>query len=106
MDKGACPSVVDQKIARERLARISTSAKLRREVAFRTPFANFFDEKADEFLFMNCGFAIAAAKVEYNDDSSSNKSVDLHLTDPVSTRSLRAGHTFRVVTEFSCHAHR
>ncbi len=58
-----------------------------------------FDEKADEFLFMNRGLAIAAAKVEYSDDSSSNKSVDLHLTDPAKHGLLDGGHTYRVVTE-------
>src|ERR1035438_3923795 len=36
---------------------------------------NSFNEKADEFLFMNRGLAIAAAKVEYNGDSSGDKSI-------------------------------
>jgi hypothetical protein len=58
-----------------------------------------FDEKADEFLFMNRGLAIAAAKVEYNGDSSSAKSINLHLSDPAKHGLLDGGHTYRVVTE-------
>ena len=57
-----------------------------------------FDEKADEFLFMNRGLTIAATKVEYNDDSS-EKSINLHFSDSAKHGLLDGGHTYRVVTE-------
>jgi hypothetical protein len=59
-----------------------------------------FDEKPDEFLFMNRGLAIAAAKVEFKEDASDkHKIVDLHLIDPSKHGLLDGGHTYRIVTE-------
>ena len=72
-------------------------AKMRGRVP--TAIRKSFDEKADEFLFMNRGLAIAAAKIEYSDDPSSDKTIHLHLTDPAKHGLLDGGHTYRVVTE-------
>jgi hypothetical protein len=57
-----------------------------------------FDEKADEFLFMNRGLVIAAEKIDFKDTSGA-KRVDVHLTDPEKHGLLDGGHTYRVVTE-------
>jgi len=37
--------------------------------------------------------------VEYNDDSSSEKSINVHFADPAKHGLLDGGHTYRVVTE-------
>lgn len=57
-----------------------------------------FTEKADEFLFMNRGLVISAAKVDYKDDGS-DKRIELHLLDPEVHGLLDGGHTYRVVRE-------
>lgn len=64
-----------------------------------TAIRKSFDEKADEFLFMNRGLVIAAEKIHYDSDASSDKRIEIHLVDPEIHGLLDGGHTYRVVTE-------
>lgn len=57
-----------------------------------------FDEKAEEFLFMNRGLVIAAERVDYKEDGN-HKEIALVMRDPVIHGLLDGGHTYRVVTE-------
>jgi hypothetical protein len=57
-----------------------------------------FDEKSDEFLFMNRGLVVAAEKVEFK-ETSAKKYIDLIMIDPEIHGLLDGGHTYRVVTE-------
>jgi len=57
-----------------------------------------FDEKADEFLFMNRGLVIAADKVNFK-ETPGEKHLDLILVDPEIHGLLDGGHTYRIVTE-------
>lgn len=57
-----------------------------------------FDEKGDEFLFMNRGMVIAAEKVDFK-ETGNEKRLDLVMTDPKVHGLLDGGHTYRVVTE-------
>jgi hypothetical protein len=71
-------------------------AKIRGRVpkAIRTTF----DEKADEFLFMNRGLVIAADKVDYKENEN-KKEIVLTLKDPSIHGLLDGGHTYRVVND-------
>ena len=57
-----------------------------------------FNEKADEFLFMNRGLVIAADKVNFK-EAPGEKHLDLILVDPEIHGLLDGGHTYRIVTE-------
>jgi hypothetical protein len=57
-----------------------------------------FDERADEFLFMNRGLVIAAEKVEYK-EAAQGKKLDLVMRDPSIHGLLDGGHTYRVVVD-------
>ena len=57
-----------------------------------------FDEKGDEFLFMNRGLVVAAEKVEFK-EGPGEKHLDLIMVDPEIHGLLDGGHTYRVVTE-------
>lgn len=57
-----------------------------------------FDEKADEFLFMNRGLVVAAEKVDFR-EGGSDKRIDLVMKDPAIHGLLDGGHTYRVVTD-------
>lgn len=57
-----------------------------------------FDEKADEFLFMNRGLVIAAERVEYK-EAAQGKKMDLVMRDPSIHGLLDGGHTYRVVAD-------
>ena len=57
-----------------------------------------FDEKSDEFLFMNRGLVVAAEKVEFR-ETTVEKTIDLIMKDPEIHGLLDGGHTYRVVTE-------
>jgi hypothetical protein len=63
-----------------------------------TAIRRTFDEKADEFLFMNRGLVIAAEKVDYTEDGK-QKVMNLVMRDPAVHGLLDGGHTYRVVTE-------
>lgn len=53
-----------------------------------------FDEKGDDFLFMNRGLVIAAEKVDFTE-----KRIDVVMRDPRIHGLLDGGHTYRVVRE-------
>lgn len=57
-----------------------------------------FDEKADEFLFMNRGLVIAAEKVEFK-DGANEKRIEIVMRDPSKHGLLDGGHTYRIVRE-------
>lgn len=57
-----------------------------------------FDEKADEFLFMNRGLVVAAEKVDFK-EGAGEKSIALVMRDPAIHGLLDGGHTYRVVTD-------
>jgi hypothetical protein len=57
-----------------------------------------FDEKCDEFLFMNRGLVLAAERVEFK-ESTGEKHLDLIMGDPAIHGLLDGGHTYRIVTE-------
>jgi AIPR protein len=57
-----------------------------------------FDEKCDEFLFMNRGLVIAAERVDFK-ETPGEKHLDLVMADPAIHGLLDGGHTYRVVTE-------
>jgi len=57
-----------------------------------------FDEKCDEFLFMNRGLVIAAERVDFK-ETPGEKHLDLVMVDPAIHGLLDGGHTYRVVTE-------
>jgi hypothetical protein len=59
---------------------------------------NTFNEKCDEFFFMNRGLVIAAEKVDFK-DGGGEKRIDLIMRDPAIHGLLDGGHTYRVVTE-------
>ncbi len=58
-----------------------------------------FDEKGDDFLFMNRGLVIAAEKVDFKDTPSAEKRIDIIMRDPQIHGLLDGGHTYRVVRE-------
>ncbi len=58
-----------------------------------------FDEKADEFLFMNRGLVIAADKVNFK-EAPGEKHLDLILVDPEIHGLLDGGHTVEIITGF------
>src|SRR5689334_704082 len=57
-----------------------------------------FDEKADEFLFMNRGLVIAADKVDFKENEN-KKEIVLTMKDPSIHGLLDGGHTYRVVQD-------
>ncbi len=57
-----------------------------------------FDEKPDEFLFMNRGLVIAAEKVDFK-EGENGKRIEIVMRDPEIHGLLDGGHTYRVVTE-------
>ena len=57
-----------------------------------------FSEKPDEFLFMNRGLVLAAAKVDFKGDKD-GKLIGLVMKDPKIHGLLDGGHTYRVVEE-------
>lgn len=57
-----------------------------------------FNEKCDEFLFMNRGLVIAAEKVDFKENGN-EKRIDLVMRDSAIHGLLDGGHTYRVVTE-------
>jgi hypothetical protein len=57
-----------------------------------------FDEKSEEFLFMNRGLVIAAERVDFK-EVPGDKHLDLIMADPEIHGLLDGGHTYRVVTE-------
>jgi len=59
-----------------------------------------FDEKADEFLFMNRGLVIAAEHVDYKENAN-EKRINISMVDPKIHGLLDGGHTYRVVQESS-----
>ena len=63
-----------------------------------TAIRKSFDEKADEFLFMNRGMVIAADRVDFK-ETGSEKRLDLVMVDPKIHGLLDGGHTYRIVTE-------
>ena len=71
-------------------------AKIRGRVP--TAIRRTFDEKADEFLFMNRGLVIAAEKVDFKENGQ-QKEIAIVMRDPVIHGLLDGGHTYRVVTE-------
>lgn len=63
-----------------------------------TAIRKSFDEKGDEFLFLNRGLVIAAERADFK-ETSDGKRLDLVMVDPKVHGLLDGGHTYRVVTE-------
>jgi hypothetical protein len=63
-----------------------------------TAIRKSFDEKADEFLFMNRGMVIAAERVDFK-ETPNDKRLNLTMVDPKIHGLLDGGHTYRIVTE-------